>query len=420
MSKQDTSLQTQLKGLMDKEVWHAKDVGLSISADSSTCLLPFDKISPFWLKKAAKQFIYSQAPTRTYNTCRTYIKAILTFGYFIIELNPRIKPENINRRLLVDYIHYLSTTKQFKPATTAVYLVNLKRFFEINHKDGWVTFSPNAMIYQEDFPKIPKALPRFIPESVIAQLLKHLPTLGKSYQRLILLFLETGRRRGEIFTLPYGCLHKDGVDDYFMEVKDCKMAKSYMIPVSIECAQIIKEQQEYTRTLTSSNEFLFVRKNRNGIGPLKSRHVHAVLVKLAEDNNITDDDGRLWNFSFHQFRHTVGTRMINADVPQHIVQRFLGHESSKMTERYATIHDSTLKKEFIKFQNQLSNHQKKDIFGNGPIDKDALIGFQQELDKTKKLIAMAKLKGWQKQLNMNIKKQQSLEKIISNARGSLL
>jgi hypothetical protein len=48
-------------------------------------------------------------------------------------------------------------------------------------------------------------------------------------------------------------------------------------------------------------------------------------------------------FEAHQFRHTVGTSLINNGVPQHLVQRFLGHESPEMTNTYAHIFDSTLK-----------------------------------------------------------------------------
>lgn len=36
-------------------------------------------------------------------------------------------------------------------------------------------------------------------------------------------------------------------------------------------------------------------------------------------------------FQTHQFRHTVGTRMINLSVPVHIIQRYLGHDSPEMT-----------------------------------------------------------------------------------------
>jgi integrase len=31
----------------------------------------------------------------------------------------------------------------------------------------------------------------------------------------------------------------------------------------------------------------------------------------------------------HRFRHTIATRMINEDVPQYVIQRFLGHESAR-------------------------------------------------------------------------------------------
>ena len=45
----------------------------------------------------------------------------------------------------------------------------------------------------------------------------------------------------------------------------------------------------------------------------------------------------------HQFRHTLGTRLINAGVPQFIVQRVLGHASPEMVSVYAQLHDSTVR-----------------------------------------------------------------------------
>ncbi len=52
----------------------------------------------------------------------------------------------------------------------------------------------------------------------------------------------------------------------------------------------------------------------------------------------------------HQFRHTLGTRLINAGVPQHVVQKMLGHASPQMTARYATIHDATVRAAFDGYQ----------------------------------------------------------------------
>ncbi len=65
--------------------------------------------------------------------------------------------------------------------------------------------------------------------------------------------------------------------------------------------------------------------------------------RLAYRRKIVDSNGRLFHFQSHQFRHTVGTRMINLDVPQHINQRYLGHKTPEMTNRYAHIHDKTLR-----------------------------------------------------------------------------
>ncbi|MGH2416398.1 MAG: tyrosine-type recombinase/integrase, partial [Microcystaceae cyanobacterium] len=65
--------------------------------------------------------------------------------------------------------------------------------------------------------------------------------------------------------------------------------------------------------------------------------------------------GRRWHFQSHQFRHTVGTRMINNNVPHHIIQRYLGHASPTMTQVYAYLHDTTLKKEIAKFHEKVVN-----------------------------------------------------------------
>src|SRR5699024_12071485 len=95
------------------------------------------------------------------------------------------------------------------------------------------------------------------------------------------------------------------------------------------------------------SEYLFARKDGS---PLKQETFRVELNKLAYEQNIVDNLGEIYRFNAHAFRQTVGTRMINNGVPQHIVQKFLGHESPEMTSRYAHIFDESLKNEFTKFQ----------------------------------------------------------------------
>ena len=56
----------------------------------------------------------------------------------------------------------------------------------------------------------------------------------------------------------------------------------------------------------------------------------------------------------HQFRHTLGTRMINNEVSQPTVQRLLDHSSPTMTARYAHIKDQTLRREWERYQQRVN------------------------------------------------------------------
>ena len=57
---------------------------------------------------------------------------------------------------------------------------------------------------------------------------------------------------------------------------------------------------------------------------------------------IKDQNEQLHRFTAHQFRHTVGMRLINEDVPLEVVSRLLGHRSLTMTQVYARVRDKKL------------------------------------------------------------------------------
>ena len=91
---------------------------------------------------------------------------------------------------------------------------------------------------------------------------------------------------------------------------------------------------------------LFPSRRESTSPTISAAHVNRALKRLAQENNIVDNNGIVWKFSTHQFRHTVGTQMINSGVPQVMVQHYLVHESPEMTARYAHIHNETMKAAF--------------------------------------------------------------------------
>lgn len=145
---------------------------------------------------------------------------------------------------------------------------------------------------------------------------------------------------------------------------------------------------------------------------------------------------------------------------QHYVQKFLGHESSQMTQVYAHIHDQTLKKEFAKYQGKIVDIAGKVIEErNSDVDNTDLQWFKkniqaqalpngscalpvisqgcphanacltctsfrtttefldqhkQQLKHTEEIIEKARSNGWNRQLEMNEKVAQNLTNIINS------
>ena len=75
------------------------------------------------------------------------------------------------------------------------------------------------------------------------------------------------------------------------------------------------------------------------------------LKQLGELADIRDSQGgRPPLPHVHRFRHTRATSLINAGVPVHVVQRYLGHLSAEMTMRYAHTLRETHEREFLRYK----------------------------------------------------------------------
>lgn len=246
------------------------------------------------------------------------------------------------------------------------------------------------------------------------------------------------------------------------------MKKEITIPISREVVRVIQEQQRYIKeNLNIEFEYLFSSHEGGGYrgnflpapSPMSREAFSRYLNKLAEKHNICDSSGKVWHFLPHQFRHTVGTRIINNGVPQHIIQRYLGHESPNMTAVYAHIHDQTMKVEVAKFHGKIVNISgqvveandlqadvadlqwfKRNIqaqaLPNGSCalptisqgcphanacltcthfrtNSEYLAEHKQQLKQTNQILEKARVNNWVRQVEMNEKIKTNLENIIS-------
>ncbi|NJN13515.1 MAG: tyrosine-type recombinase/integrase [Richelia sp. RM1_1_1] len=454
------------------DVWDARELGVKLrSYDTSHSKFVFTQIQQSWLKSLVKKFIKFRSATKAFGTLSSYLMAFNKFSTFLAENYLNITNiKQIDRELIIDYIHYLNR-QDFKSQTVISHLGAIKLFFEDGNLNNWFKVSPH-LIRLEDYPKTKKSLPRYIPEEVIKQLNQHLDKLPEQLMRMVLILQECGLRIGEALTLPFDCLRQDTHGYWFLFLTRHKMKKEQNIPISKELVVVIQEQQQYIRdNLGQDFNYLFCGRKK---GATSKEHYYPepkimtpgsfsiYINRLAEEENITDRNGKVWRFQSHQFRHTVGTRMINNSIPQHIVQKYLGHESPTMTMVYAHIHDATLRKEIEKYhESRVVNFQgetieleetilssnddlewfKKNIqaralehgycarpkiLGDCDIpgfdgcyncphwrtNKNFLSILTDTLDRTNKVIEKARNCGWELQVKKNEPIQHNLEKVI--------
>ncbi|MBW4460123.1 MAG: tyrosine-type recombinase/integrase [Nodosilinea sp. WJT8-NPBG4] len=447
-----------------KDVWDCRRLGISPSVGKQAYTIKFTKISQPWLRQAGKAFIKLSLSTLGFSSALNKVGAVNKFSVFLAKRHPSIEPAQVSREIIIDFLAYLAGQKI--AATTRSHLIgDLRDFLELCYHNDWLPVT-RYLIRREDFPKRPKAIPRYIPEVVMQQLNQHLDDLPEPVMRMVLIIQECGMRISELLYLKPDCLLQDRAGDWFLRYYQFKLKKELTVPVSKEVVRVIQEQRQYIQEhLNEPYEYLFCT-TYCGTGfrlraKLMSRITFAkYLNKLAKQHGICDESGKLWHFQTHQFRHTVGTRMINNGVPQHIIQRYLGHESPEMTATYAQIHDQTMKEEIAKFRGKVVNisgqvvepndieaddHElqwvKKNIqaqaLPNGSCALPAiskgcphanacltcthfrttpehLPTHKQEREETLKIIDKAKAGGWQRMVEMNEKKLVSLDNIIES------
>lgn len=345
----------------DKDIWDLRNLGIEGNQSRSDYKMNFTRILQPWLRYAAKKYIKYSLALYSVGTAYNKLHALKQFSSFLNDCTPSILASDINRSVIVEYLSYLSSNGlSVNARRTSVCYLSI--FLDLCHQEKWADIKTGGLIYRGDIPRLQKCQPRYIPQEIVDQLNQYLDCLPPYIMRTVLILQATGRRVSEICTLPFNPLLQDAHGDWFLMHFQSKMKKEDTIPISREIVAIIQEQQQCVRDHYGNGcQYLFPQppeywqrssKKRKG-KPIYQRQVNRCLQKLAIEKDIKDLSGQLWNFQSHQFRHTVGTSMINNGVPIHIVKRYLGHETFEMTLRYAHIHNQTLKEEFAKFQGKV-------------------------------------------------------------------
>jgi integrase len=352
---------SDLDGEWASDKWDATQLG--VPARRGRGRARFDTISHDWLREPAKRWCRFRLATGcAFATINAGALALSRFSWFLDERHPEVTaPPGITRPVLEDYLAWL-LTKNYSASTRALTLSMLRVFFDACHRHGWLPgLAPNATIHVEELPFHHVQVPRFIPEFVMNQLeteqaLAQLPRT--TTRNLIIVMIETGIRGGDACNLPFNPIITDSSGWPCLRFQASKVRAEQLIPLSAKAAETIRAQQDHVRTSwPEGSPWLFpgLAGNDDATKPYSHSNLTRQIRQWCQDIGLHDEAGEPAAVTGHQFRHTLGTRLINSGVPQHIVQMMLGHASPNMTGHYAHVHDSTIRDEFDRYHAQRVN-----------------------------------------------------------------
>ncbi|WP_094028209.1 tyrosine-type recombinase/integrase [Nocardia cerradoensis] len=246
-------------------------------------------------------------------------------------------------------------TKVPDPTTRSAVIASIGGFLKDVHRHEWQPDLPRTAFIYDDMPARPHPEPRFIPEQVIRQM-ETPQALGQfpspDGKLIVEILIACGLRLKDARTLPFDCIVRDADNNPYLAWLNRKMAdRPAFFPLAEELAEKVGIQQAAVLDrFPGGSPWLFpaIHSNIDGSRHVTSTRLREQLERWLEQLNLTDEHGRPIRVTFHQFRHTVGTRLINADVPQPVVQALLDHMSPDMTAIYARLHNSTLREHWLK------------------------------------------------------------------------
>jgi integrase len=261
------------------------------------------------------KFTVEAIPEKSKVIYQSYLKAI---SNFLGEDSPlsSITPNRINEMKN----HFKAKGEQV--ASINMKLRILKRMFNVAWKQ-WEWFNSNPI---SSISLLAGANQRDVWLSFEDErrIISHSPDWLKS---VITFAINTGCRLTEIISLTWSEVN---LPNQIILIPHSKNNEKRTIPLNQTVYEVLKEKSKI-RSIHSDRVFL--RDNK----PL-TKHIVQYHFKIACQK------AEVRGFHFHDLRHTTGSRLVQAGVDLYRVQRLLGHKSPLMTQRYAHLSPSSLRK----------------------------------------------------------------------------
>jgi site-specific recombinase XerD len=262
-------------------------------------------------------------------SARTVTSYMNILKHFVIWINVPI--EEADYRILAKYTDYL-LRKRLKPKTINCQLACIRVFYDyLYHEERIRVRNP---VKRGSSLRMPRPLPKHLRDDEVLVLFK---VIDKPRDRAIFkIMLRCGLRVEETANLQ---LRDLDLKRKRIFVRQGKGGKDRVVYVSRDAREAIIEYLRVRRSCKSKRIFL-VEKGPSSGQPISVRGIQKRLEYYASLTSL--------KVSCHQLRHTMATQMLNAEAETTTIQELLGHSCSHTTERYCTVSNVKVMKDYFK------------------------------------------------------------------------
>jgi integrase len=236
------------------------------------------------------------------------------------------------------------TGTALSPSERRSRVLTVGRLIDDINEWGWAEAPGRKLVFARDVPRLPRALPRYLPPDADRRLSA---ALQASTSRLradaLLLLRATGMRIGELLDLELDCIHEVPGAGAWLKVPLGKLDTERMVPIDDDTLDLVDrivahrspgKPLPHPRTGKPVQFLLTHQGRRVSVDTLRTE-----LIRAATDAGLK-------SVTPHQLRHTYATALINSGVSLQALMAMLGHVSAEMSLRYGRLFDETVRVDY--------------------------------------------------------------------------
>ncbi|WP_455437590.1 tyrosine-type recombinase/integrase [Hungatella hathewayi] len=336
----------------EKDIWELDKLDIPIRENliKNFKTINFTKIPQAKIRKELKRGIYLNLQGEAISCVQREMTAMRRFSKYLSENQREVQScQDINREVIEEYLIYLKTEE----ITTKHLHAELNRLRSILESIGKICEYQNleGLFLSRDIPPVPQAAFKAYSDCELKRLNASIVNLDEQLARAMIIHQMLGTRISDTLTLETDCLYEYRGES-IIRIRQMK-TKTYEKPVSEELASLIRKAIDYTRERYGETKYIFAN-DSNPARPLQYNTIQVKVVAMIRKENLRDDNGELFGFGSHMYRHYYGVKLTEMHLDDFTISKLLGHSGVRNVKYYRKMSNQILADETRKVRRMLS------------------------------------------------------------------